>query len=189
MTSSNGGSAGSHFRGRYSQANQQPAHCSPSPVASVTPVPSSAPLEPLTDPAAPHVAASSAVSGQQGLRSSQLLTPPLIGSGLLGIVLVLTLAKSPRSSTTSPQETNAISLNWQASCGSPSVSGASWWPVLGPDQAVNDVRSRYCGDAYITAAGATQVASFSTIEEATAFAERLSRATGYGFRVGERRSP
>lgn len=61
--------------------------------------------------------------------------------------------------------------------------------MLGPGEAVDAVRSRYCGDAYRTPDGAAQVASFSSMEEAAAFAERLSREGGFAFRVGQPRTP
>jgi hypothetical protein len=51
------------------------------------------------------------------------------------------------------------------------------------------IRSRYCGDAYVTVYGFTQVASFSSNEEALAFAQRLSDASGYSYRVGEPLTP
>lgn len=51
------------------------------------------------------------------------------------------------------------------------------------------IRSRYCGDAYVTVYGFMEVASFTSFEEATNFAQRLSRASGYSFRVGETRTP
>ncbi|MEB3201575.1 MAG: DUF4189 domain-containing protein [Synechococcus sp.] len=77
------------------------------------------------------------------------------------------------------------SFPWQASCGSPPVSGVNWLPVIGPRESVETVRSRYCGDAYSKADGTVQVASFSSFEEATAFAKRLSQASGYSFTVGQ----
>ncbi len=87
------------------------------------------------------------------------------------------------------QPTTQAPLSWQASCGSASVSGSRWWPVLGPAEAVETTRSRFCGDAYVTMYGFAQVASFISFEEATAFAHRLSGASGYSFRVGEPRTP
>jgi hypothetical protein len=107
----------------------------------------------------------------------------LVASGLLAGAVAMVAVLVANRSPTQP------SLAWQASCGSPPVSGGSWWPVLGPREAVEVVRSRYCGDAFVTVSGAMQVASFSTSEEASAFAQRLSIASGYGFRVGEPHTP
>jgi len=107
------------------------------------------------------------------------------GVGMLAGAIVAQVSSQRISSGDGPS--SAVALVWQASCGSPAVSGSSWWPVLGPGQALDTVRSRYCGDAYLTAEGSAQVASFSSREEAATFAERLSRESGYDFRVGQPR--
>jgi hypothetical protein len=78
-----------------------------------------------------------------------------------------------------------VAPSWQPSCGSPPVSGGTWWPVLGPADALEAVRGRFCGDAYVKADGSMQTASFSNFDDATTFARRLSEASGYSFRVGE----
>lgn len=78
-----------------------------------------------------------------------------------------------------------VALSWQPSCGSPPVNGGTWWPVLGPAEALEAVRGRFCGDAYVNANGSMQTASFSNIDDATTFAQKLSEASGYSFRVGE----
>ena len=94
--------------------------------------------------------------------------------------------RSARQNTQSPGEST---MAWQPSCGSSDGGAVSLWPVLGPREALDLVRSRYCGDAYATADGVTQVASFTSVAAATDFAVRLSAFTGFAFRVGQQRIP
>ena len=82
-------------------------------------------------------------------------------------------------------EVPQVAPSWQPSCGSPPVNGGTWWPVLGPADALEAVRGRFCGDAYVKADGSMQTASFSNYDDATTFARRLSEQSGYSFRVGE----
>lgn len=103
--------------------------------------------------------------------------------GLLAGVVAGVAMLIPKLSSTQPP------LRWLPSCGSAPVSGSRWWPVLGPAEAVDSIRSRYCGDAYVTAFGYAQVASFSSFEEASSFAQRLSADSAYSFRVGEPHTP
>ena len=83
--------------------------------------------------------------------------------------------------------TENAELGFQTSCGSRFSDSGRWWPVLGvADRSLlSTVRDSYCGDAYINEDGALQVASFATEDDAGAFAEQLSRATGSRFRVGQ----
>lgn len=78
-------------------------------------------------------------------------------------------------------------LAYSASCGSTLSHSGRWWPVLGGGERslLTTVRSRYCGDAFIKATGALQVASFGSLEEAEAFKARIEEATGEPFRVGQ----
>jgi serine/threonine-protein kinase len=101
-------------------------------------------------------------------------------------LLALIAFSSARKSTTL-----VTPLTYQSSCGSLSSSSGEWWPVLGPakDDLLENVRSRYCGDAYVNANGYLQVASFNSPSEAEQFVERLSIATGASFRMGERYKP
>lgn len=103
----------------------------------------------------------------------------MVGSGLL-----LALVVNGLNGSLSPDNAE---LGYQASCGSRSSPSGRWWPVLGTaDRSLlSTVRDSYCGDAYINEDGVLQVASFATEDEARAFAEQLSRATGSGFRVGQ----
>ncbi len=102
----------------------------------------------------------------------------LLAGAVVGVAMLI-----PKLSSTQPP------LRWQPSCGSAPVNGSRWWPVLGPAEAVDSIRSRYCGDAYVTAFGYAQVASFSSFEEASSFAQRLSADSAYSFRVGEPHTP
>jgi hypothetical protein len=78
-------------------------------------------------------------------------------------------------------------LRYASSCGSPPGAAKRWWPVLGPPDRnlLRIIRDRYCGDAYITAEGSLQVASFDSVEEAERFRRQLQKSTGAAFRVGE----
>jgi len=187
MTFSGNNDSGQHFRGRFSPAKPQPAPApqeSPGAENSVAqPAPGVRP-QPLPEP--PHqpreLPRPAAIPAGQA--TGQSPTPAaLLAVGLLaGIVAIVGVLVSKQTSTPTP-------LSWQSSCGSAPVSGSRWWPVLGPAEAVDTIRSRFCGDAYVTVYGYAQVASFSSFEEATAFAQRLSGASGYSFRVGEPRTP
>jgi hypothetical protein len=194
----------SHFRGRFappSPAAAAPTAATPEPSAPVQPSTESAPSS-TTHPAIATGAAiiqTGAATGHDAQGSvrnvyqTEHTQPPplaalLAGTGLLVAVAALALVISQRHGTGS-RALGGEALVWKASCGSPPVSGSSWWPVLGPEQAVETVRSRYCGDAYLTADGATQVASFASREEAAAFSGQLSRESGYEFRVGQPRTP
>ena len=103
----------------------------------------------------------------------------MVGGGLLIAFLVEGLNNSTLI--------NNNELGFRDSCGSKASATGRWWPVLGTVDAtlLSSVRDSYCGDAYINEDGALQVASFATEDEARAFAEKLSRATGSGFRVGQ----
>lgn len=186
MTFSNHGGPGQHFRGRYSPATSPTAASPQEPVAGEKPQDSANPVEQLASEAQPQPEVQSASPKQRSSEVRPVLFSPrnALIAGILaaGGAAILASSVSNRSAMQAP-------LSWQASCGSPHVSGSSWWPVLGPVDAVDTVRSRYCGDAYLTPEGASQVASFSSREEAAAFADRLSQESGYGFRVGQPRMP
>lgn len=137
---------------------------------------SAAPINPTR---ADHTGAAHNPQGQHRAMPVSGLVASVLLAGAVAVVAMLVANRPPTQDA----------LPWQASCGSPPVSGSSWWPVLGPREAVEVVRSSYCGDAYLTMAGVAQVASFSTFEDASAFAQRLSSASGYSFRVGEPHSP
>lgn len=169
-------SSSDHFKGRYSQppVPQPQAESPPEAVKPPRPSPDSQP-----EPTAGFTPLSAEIA-----RERQPMPRAAALAGLAGLV---TLAVVGVNLMNRGQPEKA--LVWQPSCGSQAVAGTSWWPVLGPEQAVEIVRSRYCGDAYLTTEGATQVASFSSQEEAETFAERLSRESGFAFRVGQPRIP
>ena len=78
-------------------------------------------------------------------------------------------------------------LRYASSCGSQPGAGKRWWPVLGPPDRnlLRTIRDRYCSDAYITAEGSLQVASFDSWEGADRFRRQLDRVLGGRFRVGQ----
>ena len=78
-------------------------------------------------------------------------------------------------------------LRYASSCGSSPGAGKRWWPVLGPPdrRLLRTIRDRYCGDAFITAEGSLQVASFDSLEGAERFRRQLDRVLGDRFRVGQ----
>ncbi len=80
-------------------------------------------------------------------------------------------------------------LTRRSSCGSRTSASGRWWPVLGPSSRslLDRVKQSYCGDAYLNAEGAVQVASFGTRQAAEQFRDRISEATGVSFRVGRGR--
>lgn len=175
MSFSDGRSPGGHFRGRY--APSKPTQAAPPPPQAPAPPP--APPEASSPPAA---ATPNPLEPQRSIPASGLVASVLLAGAV--VVLAVLIANRPPV-----QEARQDALPWQASCGSPPVSGSSWWPVLGPREALEVVRRSYCGDAFVTPAGVAQVASFSTFEQASAFAQRLTSASGYSFRVGQPHSP
>ena len=117
-------------------------------------------------------------------RSAHPLLIALIGLVLLAPVIAFLWTGSRPSSVASK-----VALRWQPSCGSSSSTSGRWWPVLGPSSrsVLNRVKRNYCGDAYLNAGGAVQVASFGTREAALRFRDRISEVTGLRFRVGRGR--
>lgn len=66
-------------------------------------------------------------------------------------------------------------------------SGETWWPVVGPAEAL-DASHQYCrGDAFINASGNVQIASFRNRDTAAAFAQQLTTDDShpYTFWVGD----
>lgn len=187
MTFSGNNGSGQHFRGRYSPA-KPPATpvVQESPGAEYTVAQAAPGILPQPLPEPPHqvneLPRPASIPAGQALGQSPTPTALLAVGLLAGIVAIVAVLVSKQTSTPTP-------LSWQSSCGSAPVSGSRWWPVLGPAEAVDTIRSRYCGDAYVTEYGYAQVASFSSFEEATAFVQRLSSASGHSFRVGEPRTP
>ena len=130
----------------------------------------------------PSSSADHARSSQGGReqRSAHPLLIVLIGVVLLAPVIAFLWTGNRPSS---------VALRWQPSCGSSSSPSGRWWPVLGPSSrsVLNRIKRNYCGDAYLNAGGAVQVASFGTRKAAVRFRDRISEATGLRFRVGRGR--
>jgi hypothetical protein len=78
---------------------------------------------------------------------------------------------------------NQVTLSFRPACGSPPNSGSTWYSVVGNSRSIDLVKTKYCGDAFITAAGKLQVASFISKSEAEKFADTLSKITGHKFWV------
>jgi hypothetical protein len=80
-------------------------------------------------------------------------------------------------------DSDKTALKFASACGSPPNSGSTWHSVIGYSQSIDLVKSRYCGDAFITSSGQLQVASFTSMADAKKFADALSKATGRQFWV------
>lgn len=81
---------------------------------------------------------------------------------------------------------SVTTLSYRASCGSKHSASGRWWPVLGPSSksVLSRVKRDFCGDAYMNAEGAVQVASFGTRQAADDFSERITDVMQVTFRVG-----
>jgi len=108
------------------------------------------------------------------------------------VVFLFTILLSPlalfflwQNIAQSPSETLPV-LRYASSCGSAPGVGKKWWPVLGlPDRSLlRTIRNQYCGDAYITAEGSLQVASFDSWQGANRFRQQLQKVTKASFRIG-----
>lgn len=71
--------------------------------------------------------------------------------------------------------------------GPPPQAGETWWPVVGPGEALQDSRQHCRSDAFTNAGGNTQIASFRDRATAAAFAEQLTsdQSHPHGFWVGD----
>jgi hypothetical protein len=74
-------------------------------------------------------------------------------------------------------------LKFRYACGSPPNSGSTWYSVIGSRQSIDLVKSKYCGDVFMTPSNQLQVASFTSVAEAKEFSAALSTATGHQFWV------
>ena len=87
----------------------------------------------------------------------------------------------------------AASGQWQACLdyasneGTAPQAGETWWPVVGPAEALEASRQHCRADAFINGSGNVQIASFRDRSTAETFAQQLSSDNShpYGFRVGE----
>ena len=86
-----------------------------------------------------------------------------------------------------------VAAPWQTCVDYPSeeaatpAPGATWWPVVGPAEALAASRQQCRGEAFSNASGNVQVASFRDRNTAAAFAQQLTndRSHPYNFWVGE----
>jgi hypothetical protein len=87
----------------------------------------------------------------------------------------------------------ATAGQWQACVdyggndGPPPQPGQTWWPVVGPGEALEASRLHCRGDAFTNANGNAQVASFRDRDTAAAFAQQLTEDSShpYSFWVGD----
>ncbi len=92
-----------------------------------------------------------------------------------------------------PAEPTVRDQRWQACVaedgrqGPPPQSGETWWPVVGPADALEAARRHCRSDAFLNSQGNVQIASFRDHGSAEAFAETLTTDSSHpwGFRVGE----
>ncbi|MFM7312553.1 MAG: hypothetical protein ACKO0M_05195, partial [Cyanobium sp.] len=85
------------------------------------------------------------------------------------------------------------SAGWQACLreenrdGAPPQPGETWWPVVGPPDALEAARQHCRADAFVNRSGNVQIASFRSLEIASRFVEQLNQdgSIPYRFRVGE----
>lgn len=165
-----------------------------------------------TQPLAPNTTSTFTTSTQSHSRANiglyvalSIFLGIVSGAGVIGLVIVSnnnyrnnspsvsqTATQTPRTPTPAPNiQSETISeptptpspqISFQESCGSPSGSGSVWWAVMGPASMLNRVKNNFCGDAYVTS-GNTQVASFTSENEAQEFATSLAEETGENFWV------
>lgn len=99
--------------------------------------------------------------------------------------------QAPEQPADPPAPSNTAT--WQACVdyasdgGAPPQQGETWWPVVGPAEALAASREHCRGDAFSNASGNVQVASFRDRSTAAAFAEQLTRDNShpYSFWVGD----
>jgi len=78
-------------------------------------------------------------------------------------------------------------VDYSSTDGPPPQAGETWWPVVGPAEALDASRQHCRGDAFTNASGNAQIASFRDRETATAFAQQLTSDSShpYSFWVGD----
>lgn len=93
--------------------------------------------------------------------------------------------EAPPPATTAGQWQACV--NYASNDGPPPQTGETWWPVVGPGEALEDSRQHCRGDAFINGSGNVQIASFRDRGTAEAFAQQLTSDNShpYSFRVGE----
>lgn len=93
----------------------------------------------------------------------------------------------PISPEVSPPVQWQACLDYTSETSPPPQSGETWWPVVGPADALEASRQHCRSDAYSNASGNVQVASFRDRNTAAAFAQQLTNDNShpYNFWVGE----
>ena len=109
-------------------------------------------------------------------------------SGCSGVILALLVFGSAlgylnKDIIMSFGNSEKINLKFRYACGSPPNSASTWYSVIGSSRSIGLVKSKYCGDAFITPRNQLQVASFISVAEAREFSAALSKATGHQFWV------
>lgn len=107
-------------------------------------------------------------------------------------VITTAAAPEPEAPEREPQA-NASDQPWQACLeeeqrdGAAPRSGETWWPVIGPADALTAARRHCRGDAFLNSQGNAQIASFRDRGTAQSFAETLTADSSHpwSFRVGE----
>ncbi len=107
-------------------------------------------------------------------------------------VITTAAAAEPEAPEREPQA-NATDQHWQACLeedqqdGAAPRSGETWWPVIGPADALQAARRHCRGDAFLNSQGNAQIASFRDRGTAQSFAETLTADSSHpwSFRVGE----
>lgn len=107
-------------------------------------------------------------------------------------VITTAAAPEPEALEREPQA-NATDQRWQACLeedqqdGAAPRSGETWWPVIGPADALQAARRHCRGDAFLNSQGNAQIASFRDRDTAQSFAATLTADSSHpwSFRVGE----
>ena len=118
--------------------------------------------------------------------SGQQLTNPAPFLIIFTLIIVPAIAVILNSNKPTSFDDSVPTLSYRASCGSKHSASGRWWPVLGPSSksVLSRVKRDFCGDAYMNAEGAVQVASFGTRQAAYEFSERITDVMQVAFRVG-----
>ncbi len=97
--------------------------------------------------------------------------------------------REPAQTTPEPARSDQwqACMDYSSNNGPPPQAGESWWPVVGPTEALDASRQHCRGDAFRNASGNAQIASFRDRATATAFAQQLTSDSShpYSFWVGD----
>ena len=114
---------------------------------------------------------------------------PLLLTSIFVLIVLPIFVVAWQSNSSLSRNNSMPNLQYRASCGSKYSATGRWWPVLGPSSRslLSRVKRDYCGDAYINAEGAVQVASFGSRQLADKFSKQITDAMQVSFRVGRGR--